>query len=59
MQLRPTSIAMAATTATDDTAGVEYYFEDFNNPAVQQRLAEQPGMAGHNVYTQDDVYIQS
>ncbi|MFZ0033988.1 MAG: S8 family serine peptidase [Sedimentisphaerales bacterium] len=28
-----TSIAMKATTATDDTAGVEYYFEDANNPA--------------------------
>jgi predicted outer membrane repeat protein len=30
----PTSIAMVATTATDDTAGVEYYFENFNSPAV-------------------------
>jgi predicted outer membrane repeat protein len=29
-----TSIAMVATTATDDTAGVEYYFEDFNTPSV-------------------------
>jgi predicted outer membrane repeat protein len=29
-----TSIAMVATTATDDTAGVEYYFEDFNDPAA-------------------------
>lgn len=28
----PTSIAMVATTATDDTAGVEYYFEDFDDP---------------------------
>jgi hypothetical protein len=27
----PTSIAMVATTATDDTAGVEYYFEDVNS----------------------------
>ncbi|MGA1980722.1 MAG: right-handed parallel beta-helix repeat-containing protein [Sedimentisphaerales bacterium] len=30
----PTSIAMVATTATDDTAGVEYYFEDFDDPTV-------------------------
>jgi hypothetical protein len=30
----PTSIAMVATTATDDTAGVEYYFEDFDVPTV-------------------------
>jgi hypothetical protein len=30
----PTSIAMVATTATDDTAGVEYYFEDFDDPGI-------------------------
>ena len=30
----PTSIAMVATTAIDDTAGVEYYFEDFDFPGV-------------------------
>ncbi len=29
-----TSIAMEATTATDDTAGVQYYFEDVNHPDV-------------------------
>jgi hypothetical protein len=38
----PTSIAMVATTATDDTAGVEYYFEDFDFPAVNSGWQSSP-----------------
>jgi hypothetical protein len=37
-----TSIAMVATTATDDTAGVEYYFEDFNSPTVNSGWQSSP-----------------
>jgi len=32
--ISPTKIAMVATTATDDTASVQYYFEDVNVPDV-------------------------
>ncbi|MFA5238080.1 MAG: right-handed parallel beta-helix repeat-containing protein [Phycisphaerae bacterium] len=38
----PTSIAMVATTATDDTAGVEYYFEDSDNPAFNSGWQASP-----------------
>jgi subtilisin family serine protease len=37
-----TSIAMVATTATDDTAGVEYYFEDYDSPAVNSGWRSSP-----------------
>ncbi len=37
-----TSIAMEANTATDDTAGVQYYFEDFNNPDVNSGWQSSP-----------------
>jgi predicted outer membrane repeat protein len=38
----PTSVRMVATTATDDTAGVEYYFEDFDFPAVNSGWQSSP-----------------
>lgn len=38
----PTSIAMVATTAVDDTAGVQYYFEDFDLPAVNSGWIDVP-----------------
>jgi hypothetical protein len=37
----PTSIAMVATTATD-ISGVEYYFEDFDSPAVNSGWQSSP-----------------
>jgi subtilisin family serine protease len=37
-----TSIAMVATTATDDTADVEYYFEDSDSPAVNSGWQSSP-----------------
>jgi hypothetical protein len=33
---------MVATIATDDTAGVEYYFEDFDSPAVNSGWQSSP-----------------
>ena len=38
----PTSVRMVATTATDDTAGVQYYFEDFDFPAVNSGWQSSP-----------------
>ncbi|GAI06681.1 unnamed protein product, partial [marine sediment metagenome] len=38
----PTSIAMVATTATDDTPDVEYYFEDFDVPAINSGWQSSP-----------------
>ena len=37
-----TAIAMVAATATDDTAGVEYYFEDPENPAFNSGWQASP-----------------
>jgi chitodextrinase len=37
-----TSIAMVASTAIDDTAGVEYYFEDYDIPAVNSGWQSSP-----------------
>ncbi|MDD5326429.1 MAG: right-handed parallel beta-helix repeat-containing protein [Phycisphaerae bacterium] len=38
----PTAIAMVATTAVDDTSGVEYYFENADNTAVNSGWQSSP-----------------